>query len=312
MTVADVVGWATVALLLLLCVTEWVGFDAFRPVAIAQSFTPFACACAVPIAVVAIVTGRPAMAALCIPPVATGAWLALPMGRRDTRPVADGCVFTVAFGNLLSKNTRAADALAAMAATDADVMVLLEFTPSMRDTLDDLCGSRYPHRAEALSPDPAGIGVWSRLPFASGGPTDIVGRASIDVVVRLGDDAVRVLAVHTTPPTIDAPGWCAELRAIRSSGVEGDRATVLIGDFNAARWHPTFRSLLRAGWQSVHEALGKGWSPSWPTAHYPAPIFLRVDHALLRGPVRAVSVREIEIPGSDHRGFVAELSLTHP
>ena len=38
-------------------------------------------------------------------------------------------------------------------------------------------------------------------------------------------------------------------------------------------------------------------------------MFVRLDHGLVRGAVAPVRVREVPLPGSDHRGFVVLLSL---
>jgi endonuclease/exonuclease/phosphatase (EEP) superfamily protein YafD len=222
-------------------------------------------------------------------------------------PEAATADFTVAFGNLLSRNRVPDEVVQAMADSAADVLVLVEFTPWMRDTLHAICGDRYPHRFESPLPNPAGIGVWSRLPFERTELLTTVDRPTIDVDLRTDAGTVRLLALHTITPTLDAPGWVAEIAAL-GAVADGPSPTLIVGDFNAARWHPTFRSLLAAGWRSAHEAVGQGWSPSWPAAHYPLPIFVRVDHALARG-LSAVDVRDFDLPGSDHRGFVAGFSV---
>jgi endonuclease/exonuclease/phosphatase (EEP) superfamily protein YafD len=302
-TVAEGVGWAALALMWVVCVTQWVGFDAFRPVAILQSFTPWLLGAATPLCLLAIATGRWALAAGCAPALATFVVLAKPI--RLAEEPFDGATpeFTIALGNLLSKNRHPDDVVRSMADTGADVLVLVELTPRMRDSLDAVCADRYPHRCEVPLPNPAGIGVWSRLPFERADVLATVDRPTIDVDLRTPSGRVRLLAVHTITPTLNSPGWVAEIRAL-GAVAEGTEPTVLIGDFNAARWHPTFRRLLADGWRSAHEVVGRGWSRSWPVAHYPFPLFVRVDHALVRGIV-PVDVVDIDLPGSDHRGFVA-------
>ena len=104
--------------------------------------------------------------------------------------------------------------------------------------------------------------------------------------------------------------WRDELRSIGDAAADGDGPTLLIGDFNAARWHPSFRALLRRGWRSGHEMLGRGWTVSWPTLGYPAPPFVRLDHALVDHHLAPVDVREVSIPGSDHRAFVMSFALS--
>ena len=52
-----------------------------------------------------------------------------------------------------------------MAATGADVLVMVEFTPEMHAALQALAGCVYPYRVEDVRPNPAGIAVWSRIPM---------------------------------------------------------------------------------------------------------------------------------------------------
>jgi len=307
-TVAEQVGWVAVALMWIVCVTQWMGFDAFRPVAILQSSTPWLLGAATPMCLLAIALGHWVFAIACMPAMATFVLLAKAI--RVAEEPFDGSTpeFTVAFGNLLAKNRRPDEVVRAMAETAADVLVLVEFTPQMRDALHTMFGDRYPHRCEVPLPKPAGIGVWSRLPFERADVLSTVDRPTIDVDLRTSSGRVRLLAVHTITPTLNSPGWAAEIRAL-GSVAQGPDPTVLIGDFNAARWHPTFRRLLAEGWRAAHEVVGRGWSRSWPVAHYPFPLFVRVDHALVRS-VTPVDVVDIDLPGSDHRGFVAGFRLS--
>jgi hypothetical protein len=39
---------------------------------------------------------------------------------------------------------------------------------------------------------------------------------------------------------------------------------------------------------------------------------VRIDHLLMRDDIVGVEVRELEVPGSDHRGFVATVALPAP
>jgi endonuclease/exonuclease/phosphatase (EEP) superfamily protein YafD len=66
--------------------------------------------------------------------------------------------------------------------------------------------------------------------------------------------------------------------------------------------------MLDWGLSDVHEQLGEGWSRSWPANRF-FPPFVRIDHALVRNGAAGMAMRDIEVPGSDHRGFVATIAV---
>ncbi len=299
-------GWAVALSLLALSATQWVGFDRWRPVAVLQAMSPYLLAVAAPLAVVAVITGQWGLAAASLPPLATLAWLLAPAVRARRTPGAATNTFTLFFGNLLSHNPKVPAAMAAVAATDADVLVLTEFTPVMQAALVEQCGDRYPHRIEDLRPDPAGIAVWSRLPL-DGVMVPLSDRPTIDAHVHVHGTTVRIVGIHTEPPTMRARAWSRELADIGDLAEGG--ADVVVGDFNAARWHPSFRRLLSRGWTTAHEWLGRWSTNSWANEGRAFPLFVRIDHALLRERVQPVDVTEVPLPGSDHRGFVVTLTV---
>ena len=306
-------GWLALAPMVLLCLTQWFGISPSRPVVVLQALSLFVLAPSVIVALVAALNGRHAMAQVAVLPLATQLGLTAPVVFHTDPPAAaaDAPRLTVGYANFLASNPTADSGVAALAATDADVLVLVEFTPRLRDLLDAAVGSgEYPHRLEDLQADPSGIGLWSRRPIVSGGVTVIGSRVSVDVVVDVDGAHVRVLALHPFPPTFDTGGWVRELEAIAERTAGSPLPTLLVGDFNGARWHPAFRDLLDAGWTDTHEALGHGFSVSWPLDNgWLPPQFIRLDHALYGGGVVPVRVRDVVIPGSDHKGFVAEYAL---
>jgi endonuclease/exonuclease/phosphatase family metal-dependent hydrolase len=84
---------------------------------------------------------------------------------------------------------------------------------------------------------------------------------------------------------------------------------VVAGDLNADRDHAVFRRLLDAGLRDAHDEVGRGLARTWP-ARLP---LLHLDHVLVRDSddVRLVplEVREVAVPGSDHRGVVADVAV---
>jgi endonuclease/exonuclease/phosphatase (EEP) superfamily protein YafD len=303
-------GWSAVLFLTVLSITQWVGSDRWKPLAIVQSLSLHALTCALPIEVAASFAGEPWLAVAALVPLACLLWLVVPaiLSKRDL--AAPPATVSLAFANLLAVNRDVPAVMAAVAATGADVLALAEFTPEMSMELDRHCCESHPHRIEAPLFDPAGMALWSRFPLRGERMVPLGGRPGIDTTIELDSCEFRLLVMHTAPPTKAGRQWSDELAEIGRVAANGNGPTVLLGDFNAARWHPSFRRLLALGWRTAHEWAGQWWRGSWPTHGLPAPVFVRLDHALLRGGVAPCSVRDVALPGSDHRGFVVDLVVT--
>ncbi|MFM7685959.1 MAG: endonuclease/exonuclease/phosphatase family protein [Actinomycetota bacterium] len=306
-------GWAAAAVMLGLCLTQWFGVDDRRTVAALQALTPYVLVWSLPLGVAAALMKRPWLAISMAAPLLTLAVLAAPIVfHPDPADAAGAPTVSVAFANTLYSNPTPELAAAALAATDADVLVMAEFTPEMQTALAAAVGDAYPHRSESVMPRPSsnGIAVWSRLPIVSGGPVEVGGRTAVDVTVQVAGTVVRVLAVHTSPPTHDAAYWGRQLRAVRDRAARGDVRTLVVGDFNGSRWHPSFRALLDSGWTDTHEAMGRGWSVSWPTDEgWLPPTFVRLDHALFGKGLSPTTLRDLDVPGGYHRGFTATYAV---
>ena len=246
-------------------------------------------------------------------------WFAVsPAVGRDPLPLwATGATeFRVASANLYFRNGTPLDAARALYATDADIVALSELTPSFVSSATSV-GFDQRYRYRLLDPQEpvggnsasGGLGIYSKFPF--------------DDVVRVGRDrapfprmllpdgtGIRVLPVHAeSPSTVGRVGpWASDLARLGRLVEATDEPVLLVGDFNAGRWQPAFGALLRRGLTDAHEAVGRGLSRSWPDG---VPLF-RLDHALYTRGFAARSVRDLNIPGSDHRGFVATFAVEPP
>jgi endonuclease/exonuclease/phosphatase (EEP) superfamily protein YafD len=173
---------------------------------------------------------------------------------------------------------------------------------------------RYPHRFGIDGRRSDGIAIWSRLPLGRVEIEHLGGRAALVAPIRTADGTtVHLMAVHAPTPTdrLHGPEWAAALRSI--AGLVASRSpVVVVGDLNATRWHPAFRSMLRAGLRDAHELRGRGLSVSWPIGGRVVPPLLRLDHALLDGALELVALDDVTIPGSDHRGFVVTVQRAAP
>ncbi|MCE9621447.1 MAG: endonuclease/exonuclease/phosphatase family protein [Actinomycetia bacterium] len=312
-----VLGWVALVPMLALCATQWFGVDGRRTFVALQALTPFILLCAAPIALAACRGRQHALAIAALVPLVTLLALSFPIAfHADPPAVAENSPrLSIAYSNLLYYNSTPDAAAARMIASDADVLLLVEVTARLHDALvaalADGGTADYPYRIGTTGRGSESIELWSRHPIISGGLAEIGDRPAIDALLDVDGSEVRIVGVHPYPPTFNAPGWQAQLQAIGDAAATSDTPTVLIGDFNGSRWHPSFRRLLDRGWQDAHEVLGHGWSVSWPMDEgWLPPQFVRIDHALFRNGLTPTGIDDFEVPGSDHKGYRVDFGFT--
>jgi len=311
-------GWVAVVVMLGLCTTQWLSVDGRRTVVALQAMTPLVLICAVPIAIAACVCRRHALALAAVVPLTTLLVLSYPIvfNNEPASVSADAPRLSIAYSNLNYLNPAAAEAAARLVRADADVLLLVEVTPRLHDALEAALAdagnaSDYPFRVGTTRGGSEAIELWSRHQIISGGLVEIGDRVAIDVLLDVDGAEVRVVGVHPYPPTFNAPGWRGQLQAIGDAAAGAHVPTVLIGDFNGSRWHPSFRRLLDRGWRDAHETLGHGWSVSWPMDEgWLPPQFVRIDHALFRNGLTPTGIDDFEVPGSDHKGYRVDFAVT--
>jgi endonuclease/exonuclease/phosphatase (EEP) superfamily protein YafD len=97
------------------------------------------------------------------------------------------------------------------------------------------------------------------------------------------------------------------MRELPGSGDGGLR--ILAGDFNATLDHDELRRLIGRGYRDAAEQAGSGLRMTWPTDKSPLPAMVAIDHVLADRRIRVAGARTVAIPGSDHRGVLADLVL---
>ncbi|ANY06278.1 endonuclease/exonuclease/phosphatase family protein [Pseudonocardia sp. HH130630-07] len=176
---------------------------------------------------------------------------------------------------------------------------------------------------DALLPLLPGYRGWSSVPPGipdSGGTVVVASARAGDVRVRAGR-GMRVphlevdggllgdrtlYAVHTSAPT--APrrlvGWRSDLALIgRWTGAEP--APLVAGDLNAVLDH---RELRRALGGCRDSATGVRPAGTYPSS-WPRWAGLRIDHVLVPRGSATRRYRVFDLPGSDHRGVLVEVTL---
>jgi endonuclease/exonuclease/phosphatase family metal-dependent hydrolase len=152
-----------------------------------------------------------------------------------------------------------------------------------------------------------GPAVLSRLDFPVRWP----------ILARLSGDAwglpcdVDVINAHVMNPIVRPLGPTRRIRNAELLGLrdalltdsEAD-ARVVVGDLNSSPAWPLYRNLSRIATDAAKQAntAKRTWGP-WPGS----PRMLRIDHAFLRGPLRATKTQIVDLAGTDHSGLLVDI-----
>lgn len=296
-------------------------FDVTRSirVLVVHGGTPFLYFGVWPVAALAVWRRKWVLSAVAVALVAVHIVVTLPAVWPHATPgwAATAPKLEVLVANVKADNYTQPEAAARLLAQDADVVVLVEVTDGWVQVLEAAgFGDRYPNRV--LQPDSfsaRGAAIYSKLPVTAGPVIDLGrGRRAPSAKVQLpGGTSVTVFAMHLVSPYAAAreERWRENFDTVLRTIPTIEGPFVLAGDFNATRWHRFFGRLLGAGLTDAHERTGHGLTLSWPNDKPKGviPPVMRLDHALMNKTVTALSVRDIAVPGSDHKGFVAELAV---
>ena len=311
----DALGWAYLVLAFVVTISRPISS---RPTPVLQALQagfPVVMAGIPLVLIIASLARRWIQAATAIALVVTSWFAVSPALGRDPLPFwATGAPeIRIASANLYVRNSRPVEAARVLFAADADIVALSELAPSFVSAATSIgFDTRYPYRLldpqEPLGDESSsgGLGLYSKYPFE-----DVVrvGRDHAPFVRILLPDGqgIRVIPVHAVSPGTPrrVRSWASDLARLGRLVEATDEPMLLVGDFNSGRWQPAFGALLRRGLTDGHEAVGRGLSRSWPDRF---PLF-RLDHALYTRGFAARSVRDLIVPGSDHRGFVATFAI---
>jgi endonuclease/exonuclease/phosphatase (EEP) superfamily protein YafD len=305
-------AWAGAAGLFVVVVTRTFGIERPAQFVLLQSLTPWLFLPAWPVAAYALWRRRKLLA-VASALLALAHVVAVVPALTQGRPSWAGTAPTIRVleANLFDDNSRPDAAARALMAQDADVVMLMELTPRMHRALDQAgFAGKYPFSADFdLTKSRQTEQIFSKHPFVHSGPVWLIPESSHPMIdIRVGDQAVRLIAPHVSGAEHDVTDWQAELEAISAYARSHRGPLVFAGDFNANRWTPAFGDVVNSGLHDGHEQVGRGLSFSWPAWRHFTPL-IRLDHVLMNDEVSARSVQDFAIPGSDHRGFVATLAV---
>ncbi len=230
----------------------------------------------------------------------------LPRGRPET-PVGTPTLSVLAFNLRFGKADP--DQLAALIRQrQPDLVVLSEVNdavasqPRLREAL-----AGYPnhlgHPAPAWAPgrveDPTGTMLFSRSPLQATETLPSVNQQYL-AVADTPVGRVDLVVVHTSNPRYAYDQWLTDHSTIVDRAAQRtNRATILVGDFNATLEHLPLRTLRTLGYADAASATGAGWQPTWPTDQPFGPL-IAIDHLFTSAALRPVSISTVPIARSDH------------
>ena len=200
---AWLLAWSAVAAMGALAITQALGLGSRGPLPALQSLTPLVLLPAFPIAVVAALRNRRALALTAAGVAVALLVLAAPIAFPGHRPAvaADATRLRITFANLFREN-QDPSAAAAVMAHDADVVAVVELNPVMAAHLE---AAATAGAATATSwPNPRSAPTGSRStpasPSSSADVRPIGTRLGLEAHLDVDGQPVRLFVVHPFPP----------------------------------------------------------------------------------------------------------------
>ena len=314
-TLWSAVGWAVITPLAIFAGAHVLQLDETSSVLLlGAALLPWLCPPALAVLLIALRWGHPLLAVVAA--AAAGVLVASAVSGLGVpvraRPPAGAFVTVRLFtANVHHTNPQVGRIAEEIRAVAPDLVALQEVDP---DGVAQLRRSgmleRYPYSLIETRKGASGIGLWSRYPLRDAQVLDGGGMPFIRATVLFGPRRLRLYTVHTVAPLDgDRARWRAQLQRV-GEAIEDERGPlVLAGDFNATRWHPSFRRILSNRLADAHEERGRGWAATWPRGRRLLPPLMRLDHVLVSRDIGVRSIREGLGQGSDHRPIIAELAL---
>lgn len=242
-------------------------------------------------------------AALCCAGLIVGQTLTpvLSLSRRT-----EGPSLRVFHMNVLQPNRRFDDAIKEAIDSGADVVSVQEVGKDWADALHTGLSGIYPFARIIPGAHYHGIALFSKQPFVQIRTLDLAGIPVIEALVELDGEPVRLITVHTISPV--SYGHFrqrnAQFETLAHHLMNCDTATILVGDLNTVPWDGTYqRFCRRTGLSSTTPLQQRTWPSFGPFACIP------LDHLLISNRLALRTLTTVNVPGSDHRGLLAEIQL---
>jgi len=227
-------------------------------------------------------------------------------------PLAEAASLRVASFNLGGELAREPLVMAEIEAANADIVIILEYTPQWRSRLSDRLSKAYPYRVETARRDNFGVAVFSRVEWTA---HEHFTFADSDTPqyrfeLLLGEAPILLYAIHILPPS--RQGYTrhrAQFAGLIQRMDKEARPLVVAGDFNFVDHGPLAGALHARGFVDAHALAGSGRGATWPVndwlRHLPG---IRIDHVYVG---RGLTATDSWVGGnfeSDHLPISATLT----
>jgi endonuclease/exonuclease/phosphatase (EEP) superfamily protein YafD len=222
---------------------------------------------------------------------------------------ADGAPLKLIHANVRASSTDYSRLTDFIDQEDPDVIFLQEVTPAWIAGTQKL-QKDYPYTYIVARDDSYGIAAFSKIEFDSvqhiaSPPLDL---PTVLAAITFNGEALRIIGSHPKAPIgrflYDARN--EQLKHIADLVIQSSGKVVLLGDFNASMWCPSFRQLeTSTGLRNA--AHGFGVLPSWPT--FIPFAMIPIDHALVSEGIGVLDIRTGDKIGSDHLPLIVTVAL---
>jgi endonuclease/exonuclease/phosphatase (EEP) superfamily protein YafD len=213
---------------------------------------------------------------------------------------------TVATANVQFFNDDRAATQAMLAAMDVEILALEEVTTTDETVLQQ--HARWPFQVWTSKKDITKVALLSSKRIVTHRLHDFDGAAVIEALIDLGESPLRVFVIHPAAPM--SPELTKrrdrQLAMLARQLQDHPEPVIVLGDFNLTPGTQMWRTF--TGYTKLLRAPGPE-PATWPAVL--GPFGITIDHVLARG--AAISeLTAFEIPGSDHRGLKAMVSIGVP
>jgi endonuclease/exonuclease/phosphatase (EEP) superfamily protein YafD len=298
--------WLTTLLLLFFALARFLLYDRFEVMIWVNMATPYVYLPAYPVLLAAARRRRWGLTAVAGGIVALHiVWMIPHLPRPVPQPAATGPTLRLFNANLYAGNRDVGPILAEIEAVDPDVLLLQEYTPRIHQAfLHSGLLDEYPYGVNDAYPSPFGSAIWSKYPLRDAEVWDAAGIPMTRATLHREGRTVRLYNVHPPPPLFAIERWRRQQAAIVAAAAAEAGPVILAGDFNYTQHNRWFKELENGRFREIHLDRGRGWAVTWPNGGRLAPP-IRLDHIFLTPEIVALSVREGEGHGSDHKPIIA-------